>query len=120
MKKYVLWIKPGRFYHLRIYKLKELQKCPHLLNLDLPKPDLESPSTTSLRTHELTFEVAKKKQGIDSEAFQKIQNKYAEALKLYGHHATAAAVKATPPPRGVPTTGGGDAPPSGSGPARKE
>ena len=30
---------------------------------------------------------------------------------------TAAAVRATPPPRGVPTTGGGDALPSGSGSA---
>ena len=43
LKKYVLWIKPGSFYHLRIYQLKELHKCPHLLNLDSPKPDLEPP-----------------------------------------------------------------------------
>ena len=43
MKRYTLWIKPGSFYHLRIYQLKELKKCPHLVNLDLPKPDLEAP-----------------------------------------------------------------------------
>ena len=27
MKKYVLWIKPGTFFHLRVYQLKELHKC---------------------------------------------------------------------------------------------
>ena len=59
MKRYTLWIKPGSFYHLRIYQLKELKKCPHLVNLDPPKPDLEAPSMTSLRTHETTFEVAR-------------------------------------------------------------
>ena len=83
MKRYVLWIKPGSFYHLRIYQLKELHKCPNLVDADLPKLDLEPPSTTSLKTHELTFEVAKKKQGIDAKAFRKIRDKYADALKLH-------------------------------------
>ena len=60
MRKYTLWIKPGSFYHLRVYQLRELKKCPHLVNLDPLKPDLEAPSMTSLRTHETTFEVARK------------------------------------------------------------
>ena len=102
LKKYVLWIKPGSFYHLRIYQLKELHKCPHLLNLNPPKPDLEPPSTTSLKTHEITFEAANKKQGIDPEVFRKIRDKYTEALKLHGHPTTATAVRATVPPRGCP------------------
>ena len=51
MKKYVLLIKPGSFYHLRIYQLKELHKCSHPVNADPPKPDLEPPSMTSLKTH---------------------------------------------------------------------
>ena len=55
MRKYTHWIKPGSFYHLRIYQLRELKKCPHLVNLDPPKPDLEAPSMTSLRTHETTL-----------------------------------------------------------------
>ena len=120
MRKYTLWIKPGSFYQLRIYQLRELKKCPHLMNLDPLKPDLETPSMTSLRTHETTFEAARKNPEIDPEAFWKAQDKYSDALKLHGCHTTAAAVKATPLPRGVPTTGGGDAPLSGSGPARPE
>ena len=120
MKRYTLWIKPGSFYHLRIYQLKELKKCPHLVNLDPPKPDLEAPSMTSLRMHETTFEAARKNPQINPEAFQKAQDKYSDALKLHRCHTTAAAVRATPPPRGVPTTGGGDTPPSGSGPARSQ
>ena len=71
MRKYTLWIKPGSFYHLRIYQLKELKKCPHLMDLDPPKPDLEPPSLTSLRTHETTFEAAKKNPQITQEAFEK-------------------------------------------------
>ena len=75
---------------------------------------------TSLRTHETTSEAARKNPQISLEAFQKAQDKYSDALKLHGCHVTAAAVRATPPPRGVPTTGGGDAPLSGSGPARSQ
>ena len=120
MRKYTLWIKPGSFYHLRIYQLKELKKCPHLMNLDPPKPDLEPPSMTSLRTHETTFEVAQKNPQITQEAFEKAQDKYADALKLHGRHATSATVRAMAPPRGLPTTGGGDAQPSGSGPVRSQ
>ena len=60
IRKYTLWIKPGSFYHLRVYQLKELKKCPHLVNLDPPKPYLKAPSMTSLRTHETTFEVARR------------------------------------------------------------
>ena len=120
MRKYTLWIKPGSFYHLRVYQLRELKKCPHLVNLDPPKLDLEAPSMTSLRTHETTFEVARKNPQITQEAFEKARDKYADALKLHGHHATSATVRAMAPPRGLPTTGGGDAPPSGSGPVRSQ
>ena len=102
MKRYTLWIKPGSFYHLRIYQLKELKKCPHLVNLDPPKPNLEAPSMTSLRTHETTFEAARKNPQISPEAYQKAWDKYSDALKLHGCHMTAAAVRATPPPRGCP------------------
>ena len=119
MRKYTLWIKPGSFYHLRIYQLKELKKCPHLMNLDPLKPDLEAPSMTSLRTHETTFEAARKNPQITQEAFEKAQDKYADALKLHGHHTTSSTVRAMVPPTGLPTTGG-DAPPSGSGPARSQ
>ena len=69
MKRYNLWIKPGSFYHLRVYQLKKLCKCPHLVNLDSPKWDLEPPSVTSLRTHEATFKAAKKNPEIEPEAF---------------------------------------------------
>ena len=120
MRKYTLWIKPGSFYHLRVYQLRELKKCPHLANLDPPKPDLEAPSMTSLRTHETTFEVARKNSQITPEAFEKAQDQYVDALKLHGRHAMLATVRAMVPPRGMPTTGGGDAPPSGSGPARPQ
>ena len=99
MRKYTLWIKPGSFYHLRIYQLKELKKCPHLMNLDPLKPDLEAPSMTSLRTHETTFEAARKNQQITQEAFEKARDKYADALKLHGHHATSATVRAMVPPK---------------------
>ena len=120
MRKYTLLIKPGSFYHLRVYQLRELKKCPHLANLDPPKPDLEAPSMTSLRTHETTFEAARKNPQITQEAFEKAQDKYANALKLHGCHATSATVRAMAPPRGMPTTGGGDAPPSGSRPVRPQ
>ena len=120
MRKYTLWIKPGSFYHLRVYQLRELKKCPHLVNLDPLKLDLEAPSMTSLRTHETTFEAARKNPQITQEAFEKARDKYVDALKLHGHHATSATVRAMAPPRGLPTTGGGDAPPSGSGPARSQ
>ena len=116
MRKY----KPGIFYHLRIYQLKELKKCPHLMNLDPPKPDLEAPSMTSLRTHETTLEAARKNPQITQEAFEKALDKYADALKLHGCNTTSATVRAMAPPRGLPTTGGGDAPPSGLGPARSQ
>ena len=120
MRKYTLWIKPGSFYHLRVYQLRELKKCPHLVNLDPLKPHLEAPSMTSLRTHETTFEVARKDPQITQEAFEKAWDKYVDALKLHGHHATSATVRTMAPPRGLPTTGGGDTPPSGSGPARSK
>ena len=120
MRKYTLWIKPGSFYQLRIYQLKELKKCPHLMNLDPPKPDLEPPSMTSLRTHETTFKAARKNPQITQEAFEKARDKYADALKLHGCHATSATVRAMAPPRGLPTTGGGDALLSGSGPVRSQ
>ena len=94
-----LWIKPGSFYHLRVYQLKELKKCPHLVNLDPPKPDLEAPSMTSLRTHETTFEAARKNPQITQEAFEKARDKYADALKLHGCHATSATVRAMAPPK---------------------
>ena len=117
MRKYILWIKPGRFY-LRIFQLKERKKCPYLMNLDSLKLDLEAPSITSLRIHETTFEAAKRNPDIDPEAFRKAWDKYADALKLHGHHAMAATIKATPITGEMPTTGGGDALLSGSGPAR--
>ena len=120
MRKYTLWIKPGNFYHLRVYQLRKLKKCPHLVNLDPPKPDLEAPSMTSLRTHETTFEAARKNSQITQEAFEKAWDKYADALKLHECHAISATVRAMAPPRGMPTTGGGDAPPSGSRPARPQ
>ena len=120
MRKYTLWIKPGSFYHLRVYQLKELKKCPNLVNLDPLKPDLEAPSMTYLMTHETTFEAARKNPQITQEAFKKAQDKYADALKLHGCHATSATVRAMVPPRGLPTTGGGDAPPSGFGPVRSQ
>ena len=120
MKRYTLWIKPGSFYHLRVYQLKELKKCPHLANLDPLKQDLEAPSMTSLRTHETTFKAARKNPQITPEAFEKAWDKYAHALKLHGCHTTSATVRAMAPPRGMPTTGGGDAPPSGSQPARPQ
>ena len=75
---------------------------------------------TSLRTHETTFEVARKNPQITQEAFEKAQDKYVDALKLHGHHATSATVRAMAPPRGMPTTGGGDAPLSGSRPTRPQ
>ena len=118
MRKYTLSIKPGSFYHLRVYQLRELKKCPHLANLDPLKLDLEAPSMTSLRTHETTFEAARKNLQFTQEAFKKAWDKYVDALKLHGCHATSATVRAMAPPRGMPTIGGGDAPPSGSGPAR--
>ena len=75
---------------------------------------------TSLRTHETTFEVARKNPQITQEAFEKARDKYADALKLHGCHATSATVRAMAPPRGMPTTGGGDALPSGSRPVRPQ
>ena len=75
---------------------------------------------TSLRTHKTTFEAARKNPQITKEAFEKARDKYADALKLHGCHATSATVRAMAPPRGLPTTGGGDAPPSGSGPVRSQ
>ena len=75
---------------------------------------------TSLRTHETTFEAARKNPQITQEAFEKARDKYVDALKLHGCHATSVTVRAMAPPRGMPTTGGGDAPPSGSGPARPQ
>ena len=120
MRKYTLWIKTGSFYHLRVYQLREIKKCPHLVNLDPPKPDLEAPSMTSLRNHDTTFEVARKNPQITQEDFEKAWDKYADALKLHGHHATSATVRAMELPRGLPTTHGGDAPPSGSGPVRSQ
>ena len=75
---------------------------------------------TSLRTHETTFDVARKNPQITLEAFEKARDKYADALKLHGCHTTSATVRAMVPPRGMPTTGGGDTPPSGSGPARPQ
>ena len=120
MSKYTLLIKPGSFYHLRVYQFRKLKKCPHLANLDPLKPDLEAPSMTSLRTHETTFEAARKNPQITQEPFKKAWDKYADALKLHGHHTTSATVRAMAPPRGLPTTGGGDAPPSESGPVRPQ
>ena len=120
MKKYTLWIKPGSFYHLRIYQLKKLKKCPHLVNLDPPKPDLEAPSMTSLRTHEAMFEAARKNKQITRKAYEKVRDKYADALQLHGCHATSATMRPMAPPRELPTTGGGDAPPFGSRPARPQ
>ena len=120
MRKYTLWIKPGSFYHLRVYQLTELKKCPHLVNLDPLKLDLEAPSMTSLWTNETTFEAARKNLQITSEAFKKARDKYTDALKLHGCHATSATVRAMVPPRGMPTTGVGDAPPSGSGIVRSQ
>ena len=75
---------------------------------------------TSLRTYETTFEAARKNPQITQEAFEKARDKYVDALKLHGCHATSATVRAMAPPRGMPTTGGGDAPPSGSRPARPQ
>ena len=120
MKKYTQWIRPGSFYHLRIYQLKELKKCPHLANLDPLRPDLEAPSMTLLRTHETTFEVARKNPQITLEAYEKARDKYADALQLHGCHATSATVKSMAPLRGLPTTGGRDAPPSGSGTSQSQ
>ena len=84
MKGYTLWIKAGSFYHLRVWQLKKLQECSHLQNLDPPRQDLEPPSTTSLRTHEVTFEAAKKNPEIEPEASRKARDKYSEALLLHG------------------------------------
>ena len=120
MRKYTLWIKPGSFYHLRIYQLKELKKCPHLMNLDPLKLDLEAPSMTSLRTHQTTFEAARKNPQITLEAYENAQDKYADALQLHGCHATSATVRSMTPLRGLPTTGGGDTPPSGSGTSQSQ
>ena len=75
---------------------------------------------TSLRIHDTTFEVARKNPQITQEAYKKAWDKYVDALKLHGHHATSATVRAIAPPRGLPTTGGGDAQPSGSGPTRPQ
>ena len=75
---------------------------------------------TSLRTHETTFEAARKNPQITQEAFEKAWDKYADALKLHGCHTISATVRAMAPPTGLPTTGGGDAPPSGSGPMRSQ
>ena len=73
---------------------------------------------TPLRTRETTFGAARKNPQITKEAFKKARDKYADALKLHGCHATSATVRAMVPSRGMPTTGGGDAPPSGSRPVR--
>ena len=73
---------------------------------------------TFLRTHEKTFEVARKNSQITPEAFKKVRDKYADALKLHRHYTTSATARAMALPRGMPTTGGGDALPSGSRPAR--
>ena len=77
-------IKPGSFYHLRVYQLKELKKCPHLMNLDPPKSDLEAPSMTSLRTHQTTFEAARKNPQITLEAYEKAQNSTQMPLNYMG------------------------------------
>ena len=69
IKRYTLLIKPGSFYHLRVYQLKRLKDCPHLVNLDPPKWDLKPPSVTLLRTHESTFKAAKKNPEINPKAF---------------------------------------------------
>ena len=84
MRKNTLWVKPGSFYHLRVYQLRELKKCPYLANLVPLKLDLEAPSMTSLRTHETTFEVARKNAQITLEAFEKAQDKYADASNYMG------------------------------------
>ena len=64
---------------------------------------------TSLRIHETTFEMARKNPQITEEAIEKAWDKYADTLKLHGCHTTSATVRAMAPPRGMPTTGGGDA-----------
>ena len=120
MKEYSLWIKADSFYHLRVWKLKKLWECPHLQNLDPPRQDLEPPSITSLKTHEATFEVAKKNPEIEPKAFRRARDKYVEALQLHGHNRQAATVKATQGPGQRPTSGGGDAPLPSSGSSRPE
>ena len=60
----------GSYYHMRVWKLKKLQKCPHLVHLDPPQEDVEPPSLTSLRTHKATFHMAKKNPDMDPEAFR--------------------------------------------------
>ena len=75
---------------------------------------------TSLKTHKLTFEAAKRKQGIDPEVFRRIRDKYADVLKLHDRHATAATMRTTLLPRVLPTTGGGDTPPTSLGPAGQD
>ena len=120
MKRYTLWIKPGSFYHLRVYQLKRLKDCPNLVNLDPPKQDLEPPSMTSLRTHESTFEAAKKNPEIDPEAFRKARDRFSDALRLHSNNTRAAAMKATLIPGLGPASGGGDAPPPRSSSSRPE
>ena len=90
---YTQLIKVGSYYHMSVWKLKQLWECPHLMNLDFLRQDQLPPSVTSLKTHKATFEVARKTPDMEQEAFEKARNHYALQLQLHGKKHLAAAIK---------------------------
>ena len=108
MSGYTLWIRAGRYYHLRVWRLKQLWTCPHLEHLDPPRQDLELSNVTSLKTHKTIFETAQKNHNVDQEAFRKARNNYVESLQLHGKKCKTSVMKAIKGPDQRPTSGGGD------------
>ena len=62
-------------------------------NLDPPQKDLLPPSLSTLKTHQATFEAARKNPNVDLETFQRSRDNYVESLKLHDKKHQAAAIK---------------------------
>ena len=80
------------------------------MNLDPVKQDQLLPGITFLKTHEATFEAARKNSDMDQEAFEKARSHYMESLRLHGKKHLTAAIKSiwgpdTKPPTTSPSAG---------------
>ena len=100
---YTQWIKAGSYYHLRVWKLKQLWECPHLQDLDPPRQNQLPPSVSSLKMHEATFEVARKNPKVDPKVFKKAKDNYMEFLQLHGKWHQAATIKSISGPDQKPS-----------------
>ena len=81
---YTKWIRPGSYYHLQILRREELDSCPHLQYAGHPRPDVELPSSISLRTHRRTFELADANPQTNMETFRKARHNLWKSLTLHG------------------------------------